>query len=63
MNIEYSIDQFYKETDPAAIVRSLDRYAPAYLWRPAWGTFAYETVGGITKVFDNGTVAIYAVRQ
>ena len=57
------IDQFYKETDPAAIVRSLDRYAPAYLWRPAWVTFAYETVGGITKVFDNGTVAIYAVRQ
>lgn len=55
------IDRFYSLTDPAAIMKQLQNFSIVYLFRPKEVTFPYETIGGVTKVFDSGTVAIYRV--
>lgn len=56
------IDRFYSLTNPDAIIKQLQSFSIVYLWRPKYVTFPYETIDGVTKVFDSGIVAIYRVR-
>ncbi len=57
------IDRFYSLTNPDAIIKQLRIYPIVYLWRPAYVTFPYETIEGISKIFDNGAVTLYRVNQ
>lgn len=57
------IDRFNSFTNPDAIIKQLQSFPIVYLWRPKYVTFPYETIDGITKVFDNGAVTIYRMSQ